>query len=1102
MSDDGDFSRSPASNSLKIAGGLSRRSLVVAGATFGVSSKLAAQGRGDGEIVEIADSETATIDGRYWDKPLVGGKTVDAVHRSVLLRFPAMAETIAAKLRKGYAIARADLLIGYDGYEIVPPEYTCRVGLGQKLWTENPPTWHIQAWPLRRPWIADPGLGPTFNASVNGRRYWSQHGATDEHLDRHAGFLEPQELSVSSPEARIDVSRLLQAGAGPEHLGERLRTLEQCGVLLRKVETYDSRYRALGDSYEWAMPTGGHGLRFTAPRLLVVCRPVAAGATISVVLPPALDRAELGKPADGSHPTAIMPSYEQIVERTHLAIRRGDERRQGWEITRIGELLRLGGDRVSRWADVDGDKAYAKYEARLRELLGMPPRYWQGWGIQDDLLISQVFRDVLPSPAQEHFKTYWRAWLMPDLPTELFVHPQSKAAVEYWTRTHDWRGRASFFRDGYNFAVSTQNFNHTAAMGALLGGALIDAPNAVADGRHCLEHLLLRFWGFLDGSTQEMLDHYYLSITFSAQKMFADFAPSALDRLMGRILVDRTMEMLITVYHPKLRRFVASSGRARLPGVLVEQDGIYGALHTVSKAGVLNYLDKPSSAAVHGMPVWGTDFPPGRVAIQTLQSPWAPLWAGGLIDDKPVPFEETSAETTRGYFKPPLWRRTYLGRWHGLASTDIRGGTVDLMGQWVRAAETSTRLEDLGTLTARYAVNAADLASTTGGGSKHGGLMLTYQSRNRAIVFAKPHTNRNRFMPAVGDGGVASLATVIGLWNFTAAPDWKIFVDDKKVEVFPHRLIAGQRILIHDGVSYLGIVPLPATDLGRDVEVEIGFGGGGGRAEPSGATITPALTITIFNLKRDRPIPMADLDWERISTRSFGGFVLEMGDAAEHASFDAFARHMRANRVTAEWHDDRRLLEVTYRSGSDVMEVGFTTDFPQQTEPYFPISPGAQERAIPYRRLNGEWPYLPPGLERDTTWAQQGTTGRLEKNGAVLVTEPGRKAYLLADPLSGAVVGYNPLPDAQDWALTTRDGVTIRADGKVGLMRVEYRPWAGECDVDYAPKPEQNVAEMARSLTFMGLRQPLKVQLNGRAVDAVSTVPSDGGDRVFRIALV
>ena len=217
-------------------------------------------------------------------------------------------------------------------------------------------------------------------------------------------------------------------------------------------------------------------------------------------------------------------------------------------------------------------------------------------------------------------------------------------------------------------------------------------------------------------------------------------------------------------------------------------------------------------------------FAPDLLVSSSVQSiPIVGTWAAGLIDDKPVPFEETSAETTRGHFKPPLWRRTYLGRWHGLASTDIRGGTFDLVGQWVRQAKASTELEDLGTLTARYSVNAADLATTSGGVTTHGGVTLTYQSRNRAIVFAKPHTNRSRFMAAAGDKGIARLATVIGLWNFMASPDWKIFVDDEKIDTFPHHLSAGQRILIHDGVSYLGIIPLPATDLGRDIEVEIGF---------------------------------------------------------------------------------------------------------------------------------------------------------------------------------------------------------------------------------------------------------------------------------------
>jgi hypothetical protein len=995
----------------------------------------------------------------------------------VLLRFPDAADTIAILLRKGKLVLKAELSLQYDGYEIVPTGYTCREAVGRKLWTDNPPSWHVQAWPLRQPWIADKATGPTFNASVNGRRYWARYGASDLERDRYADLVAPQELSVTAREARFDITRLLATDVLARDAGARLLMLEQCGFLLRKVETYDSRYRQ-ADAYEWAMPTGGHGLSFTKPRLLLTCRPITG--TVAVTMPSRLDRKAL-LTADGSRPTAVMFTPQEIVERATRALAPGLQGRPDWQLARIGELHKVGGDQASNWSSVAGDEGYKAYQKRLREVLAMPPRYWMGWEIAEQLLVWYVFRDLLPAPVQDHVKNYWRAWLQPDLETSAFLHPQSRDAIDYYRRNQDWRGRASFFRDGYNFAVSTQNFNHTAAMGALLGGAMIDGAWPMADGRHGLEALPLRFWAFLDGTTQEMLDHYYLSITLSAQKMFADYAPAPIDRLMGRILVDRTMEMLVSVHHPKLRRFVSSSGRARVSGVLVEQDGVYGAVHASSRNGTANYLDKPANATAEGMPVWGYDFPPGRAAIQSLQSPWTPDWVAGLIDDKPVPFEETSAETIRGNFKPPLWRRAWLGAWHGLASTDIRDRSVDVLGQWVREPKVATGLNDLGTLTVRYAANGPDLTTTREGMANAAGLTLTYQSRNRAIIFAKPHTNRDKLLATLGEQGVGRLATVVGLWNFSQPRTWTLHADGRKIESFPHRLKAGQRILIHDGVSYLAILPLPASDLGRDVEIEIAAGVAG-KAEPSGAMVAPALTISMFNLRRDQPIAPKSLDLRAVTTRTYGGLVLEMGDAEQHGSFEGFVRHIDAAQLSATWNEGKRQLDVAYRSGGDLLEAGFTTDFGQSNTGHFPIDPGAQERAIPYRRLNGAWPYLPPGLERDTSWAQQGTTGRLEKAGAVLVTESGRKAYLIADPVSGAVVGYNPLPDLQAFSLAARDGVVFRADGKVGLLRLEYRPWEKACDICHALKPgEENDA--ARSFTISGLAVPPRVTLNGRPAD-------------------
>src|SRR5882724_8504167 len=264
---------------------LTRARFLHTAAAAGASAlPLPAEARGE-ELFEVTDAETATIDGRQWDTPIVGGRTVDAVHRSVLLRFPDAADTIAILLRKGLVLLKAELSLQYDGYEIIPQGYTCRDGLGRKLWTEDPPTWHVHAWPLRQPWIADKATGPTFNASVNGRRYWARYGALDTDRDRYPDLVGPQELSVQAREARFDITRLLSTDVLAKEAGARLLMLEQCGFLVRKVETYDSRYRQPGDAYEWAMPIGGHGLTFNAPRLLLTCRPIAGGGTVAVTLP-------------------------------------------------------------------------------------------------------------------------------------------------------------------------------------------------------------------------------------------------------------------------------------------------------------------------------------------------------------------------------------------------------------------------------------------------------------------------------------------------------------------------------------------------------------------------------------------------------------------------------------------------------------------------------------------------------------------------------------------------------------------------------------------------------------------------------------------------
>jgi hypothetical protein len=287
--------------------------------------------------------------------------------------------------------------------------------------------------------------------------------------------------------------------------------------------------------------------------------------------------------------------------------------------------------------------------------------------------------------------------------------------------------------------------------------------------------------------------------------------------------------------------------------------------------------------------------------------------------------------------------------------------------------------------------------------------------------------------------------------------------------------------------------------LGRTDEVVIGFGGGG-KAEPNGAAIKPALTITSYNLQKNTPIASDQLDWPTINTATYGGFIIELGDVTEYGDFKAFSDRMQANTLTTEWLPRAKLLNVAYRSGQDLLEAGFTTDFPQ-ADVHYPVPPGQQTKAIPYRRINGAWPYLAPGIDRDTAISQQGTSGRLEKNGAVLVTEKGRMSYLQADPSSGTYTGYNPLPDPTDWSLSVPGGVTIQADGKVSLLRVAVQPKENRLWIDDARKPDQNGPGMATQLLASGFAQSPIVMRGGTPLAGPFRTIQTGGHIAYIIPL-
>ena len=129
-----------------------------------------------------------------WSTKQAGPLAFDAVHRQLLVRFPGAAERIAEALAAGRAIAKVELVLPYVDEEIWPQGrldfpladgYRYRMNWGcDKLYRELRPNWHAVAHVLRKPWIASPEFGPTYNAAVNGAVYWKRFGASDTAEDR------------------------------------------------------------------------------------------------------------------------------------------------------------------------------------------------------------------------------------------------------------------------------------------------------------------------------------------------------------------------------------------------------------------------------------------------------------------------------------------------------------------------------------------------------------------------------------------------------------------------------------------------------------------------------------------------------------------------------------------------------------------------------------------------------------------------------------------------------------------------------------------------------------------------------------------------------
>ncbi|MHC4887308.1 MAG: hypothetical protein ACYTGH_19700, partial [Planctomycetota bacterium] len=747
---------------------------------------------------------------------------------------------------------------------------------------------------------------------------------------------------------------------------------------------------------------------------------------------------------------------------------------------------------------------YALYLAWLDWINGERPRSWQGHITGHTTVLTwELYRDALPAPVQDSILRSWNAWLMPDRETELddklrrtcdnfsgkLIHPMTddprvgyfkdgkkaewNQEYTYYNKTGDWRGNKSYYRSGFTRDMSTQNFNSSSSSAALLMGQIIGSKYAMEDGRAGLMKFPFWMWTHNSGVGQEYIDHYYWALTFSGNKLFPDFAREPEDQMAGWSIIAKGMNDLAGAYHPGLKKLLGPASRTYYQHVLGEMDGLYTLLHTVSPKGTL--VDTDTGVQPHltmakdkkgkkppAKSAWGHDFPPALVAMQTLSGPWAEPWFGDMVD-KPLPYE---ALLEKKVVSEGDWISTYFGENYGLSSIRKTGQRIHVLGHWRRTAGAPKHSTEIGTLDMRVGFNDTRIANDGAGVISTQGYYRTYQSKNRLIMLARPNADW------LGGKKLKSVQTTAALFNFESTPSWKIYVGDKQLGSLPATAKMNQTITIHDGVSYIALRPIPATDLGRDAEITLTAGQPQEPAHHNNVNIQPALLINAHFYRSAKAVAGKNVKGLKGAQ---GGFVVEFGDVKEYGSFAKFQAHVAKTTLAAK---DKAL---TYTSGKDTLIADWDSFTVNGTDP----AAYAKEKQL--------W--------QDTTLAQMGK-GRLEKNGAVVEKKADWANLLLQTlPAKKLYAASNLLPNYQNFRFTTPEGVSITPDGRLSMTRIvvqngkditiKYHPFGGP----YLPKNTEKKEDQslaATALFIQGSKAKPTVTLNGTSAP-LTEWPSPSG---------
>lgn len=1001
-----------------------RRAAVLAAGLAWCGLRGDARGREDTITLRFDRPMTAMINARRWDETHhqwhrgdPGELYFDAVHRFLLLRFPGSAEAIHAKLVEGYEIQSARLLLHWTANE-----WRKAKGYNWRTWAvqdKEAPQWRASVWLLKRPWTDDAQIGPTWNAYINGAGWWRSGGAHGSG-DRFERALGAAPLNESNPTAEIDVSAAYREGGFGAAPGERIRAVAQHGFLVHRADI--SHYL----HGEHALSTGAARLWVERPELAVTLRRCGEAAA-AAELPAAFDvrdhAGQLRAQGGDGMPTTIVPANLPALAARLVEARRGEL--PDWMWKRVEELKNVRHEvAYGPWfsplveAMESGDRE--QYLEAVDAILSRPPGWFHGHQHIEYVLPLTLYAAVLPEVARYHLRRSFEArWQTPLAPDKVFAH-------------------------GKITGMGTLNHMANTRPKALLGAEAAGLDWLVQRAQYGLS-LLNRQMINNDGFSTEHGDSYYRGITLAPLQAAARFSKDPFMRLKTSLMVESLLFEDISTYHPGLRHRVSRMSRRAggLYQLLLGQDVPEAVLHTLSREGVLLHMDEPGdSPHVHGMRVF--DLHPTPASRVALMAPWGAEWDANSIDRKPIPFRTVAAAHMFGgrHWRmstvEPVHLTTYMGRNYALASEELPTYSgIPLFGAWRREDRQVEHVEDFGVVLLQGRLNEASVSvmdKTPFGALQHDNKLLWAVKMPERKFVAEGHRN----LPDGVEGGLTSFKAQVALIAYGPEDQREVYVNGSRIADYPVAADHGDVITIREGVTFIGLIPLPATDMGRRKEVVI-------------HSEHPFLTLASYVMDRDEPVRGDDDETWAEMQHATAAWAVEFGDEAGYGRFAAFQDHMHKARVVRRPEPDAQVVHLSYESGDDALEMGFRTDWARDRDMWHDQrSPG---QVFAYRRVNGAWPWLPAGIYVDNPLGQKGRAELLQKGGASLRTIEGQMAFLRVDPISGTYAGVNPFVEPTPFELKTPEGVEILSQGPLGLGRVAVRPAENKLWVAYVLPP-------------------------------------------------